>query len=669
MHENRLIFEKSPYLLQHAHNPVDWYPWGQDAFEKARGEQKPVFLSVGYSTCHWCHVMERESFEDEEVAELLNRGFVSIKVDREERPDVDAVYMSVCQAMTGAGGWPLSILMTPDQKPFWAGTYLPKRSRYGAPGLMELLGEVLQLWKFDREKLLGAGDQVTAHITAERKTASAVPEKGVLRAAAEQFLHSFDPANGGFGEAPKFPMPHNLLFLMKYAAQEQDAQAMQMAETTLTQMARGGLFDQIGGGFSRYSTDAKWLAPHFEKMLYDNALLAYAYLEAYRTTGQNFYRTVAERTLGYTLRELTDPSGGFYCGQDADSDGEEGKYYLFTPEEVQKILGETDGISFCAWFDVMEKGNFEGRSIPNLLDNPQYEHPPVEITDSCARLLAYRPTRTALHKDDKVLTAWNALMIGAMAKAYRVQGDAPYLEAAKQAREFLKSRLTTTEGKLWLRWRDGQAAHTGQLDDYAFLAWGLLELYAASYDVACLADAAQLTGWMESLFWDAQAGGFYLTASDAEELIARPKELYDGAIPSGNAVAAVVLVRLAALTGEPRWQGLAERQLSYITGTAREYPMGYSFSLLALCEALYPSRELVCAISDQPPDELRTLSEAHNLRTLVKTLENAKKLEQIAPFTAGYPLPETGEAYYLCQNGACSAPVYSLQELKQLLSD
>lgn len=668
MGTNRLINEKSPYLLQHAYNPVDWYPWGADAFREARDCQKPIFLSIGYSTCHWCHVMEKESFENQEIADLLNRSFIAVKVDREERPDVDAVYMSVCQAMNGSGGWPLTILMTPEQKPFWAGTYLPPKSRYGQPGLKELLREVTKRWQTGREQLLEAGDKIAAYIAKTEKAApGTAPDKSLLHLALHLFQHSFDHENGGFGNAPKFPTPHNLLFLMEYARRERSQAAQAMAETTLIQMSRGGLFDHIGGGFSRYSTDKEWLAPHFEKMLYDNALLAYTYLEAFSRTKIPYYKSVAERTLDYVLRELTGPAGEFYCGQDADSDGQEGRYYLFAPDEISGVLGGEAGARFCSWFNMTREGNFEGKNIPNLLKNQAYQNPYETLDEACKQLYQYRLARSRLHKDDKVLTSWNALMIAALSKAYRVLGDKNYLNAAKKAYAFIRVNLTAPDGRLWIRWREGHAAHSGQLDDYAFLCWALLELYAADWDACCLVDAAGLAGFMESLFLDTTNGGFFLTASDSEQLIARPKELYDGAMPSGNSAAALALVKLAKLTGDPRWQAASERQLAFLSGNIRDYPAGHTFTLLAFLEALYPSCELICASSERPPEGLRMLSETHHFYTMLKTPENTELLAKIAPYTVSYPIPASGTMYYLCRNGACSAPVDSLQKLEKLL--
>lgn len=664
MSENRLSREKSPYLLQHARNPVDWYPWGAEAFETARREDRPIFLSIGYSTCHWCHVMERESFEDREVADALNRDWVAVKVDREERPDIDAVYMTACQALTGSGGWPLTILMTPDQEPFWAGTYLPKHSRYGQPGLLELLERAAELWRTRREELLRAGNQLTACLAVRPAAESAAPDRGLLQKAAALFRRTFDEAHGGFGGAPKFPTPHNLLFLLRFGQAEDNAQALRMAETTLTQMARGGIFDQIGGGFARYSTDERWLAPHFEKMLYDNALMAYTYLDAFVQTGREFYRRTARRTLDYVLRELTGPEGEFYCGQDADSDGEEGKYYLFTPEEVERVLGRESGARLCQWYDVTSEGNFEGKSIPNLLENRAYEWEPPELDTLRHRLYEYRLGRVSLHRDSKVLTAWNALMIAALAKAYRVLGEHRYLNAAHRAAAFLREHLTQSGGGLWLRWREGEAANEGQLDDYAFYAWALLELYAAGFDASHLREAVRLAEEMEQRFRDRENGGFYLTAEGAERLITRPKEVYDGAIPSGNSVAGLVLVRLWKLTGEPRWQEAAHRQMCFLAGSAAEYPTGYSFGLLALAEALYPSRELVCVTAEGVPEGLRELAERWQLNVLVKTRDNG---EELPAFAGAYPLPERGTVFYLCRNGACSRPVTSLEALEKRL--
>ena len=606
---NHLQSEKSPYLLQHVENPVDWYPWGTAAFEKAVSEDKPVFLSIGYSTCHWCHVMAHESFEDTQVASLLNRDFVPIKVDREERPDVDAVYMSVCQALTGSGGWPLTVIMTPGQKPFFAGTYFPKYRRCAQPGLLDILNQISRLWKEGREQLLQAGEQISAALTQESPSTGKKPDKNLLYKGYQLFRRQFDGKWGGFGTAPKFPTPHNLLFLMRYAALEQEPFALTMAEATLESMARGGIHDQFGGGFSRYSTDERWLAPHFEKMLYDNALLLMAYVNAYQITGKETYADTAYRTANYILRELSHKSGGFFCGQDADSDGEEGKYYLFTPEEVCAVLGEEEGREICSLYRITEEGNFEGRSIPNRIGQ---EEPALPMDDErLKKLCACRLGRAALHKDDKILLSWNAWTILAMARAGRVLEDERYCKAAAAAVQFIENNMTDRQNRLFLRWRDGEAANTGQLEDYAVYALALTELYRLTFDPAYLQNALERARQMVELFEDKEHGGYFITAYDAEQLIARPKETYDGAIPSGNSVAAAVLQRLAGLTGEPFWQEAADRQFCFLTGEIEHYPMGYSFALNALASALYPHRELICTVKGGVPGELGEFLKSH----------------------------------------------------------
>lgn len=666
---NRLIHEKSPYLLQHAYNPVDWWPWCKQAFTKAKAEDKPIFLSIGYSTCHWCHVMAHESFEDKEAAEILNRDYVCIKVDREERPDIDAVYMSVCQMFTGSGGWPLTIIMTPDQKPFWAGTYLPKTETYGRMGLIELLKAIEQMWDNNRDELLSKGEQVTSLLNnqqmAREKTAD--PSKTLLMKAARQLKDNYDRRWGGFGSAPKFPTPHNLLFLIEYSQLEKDGSALQMVKHTLTQMFRGGIFDHLGGGFSRYSTDEKWLVPHFEKMLYDNALLALAYLKTYHVTTDPFFCRAAKRTLDYAISELLDEKGGFYCGQDADSEGIEGKYYVFTKKEVFHVLGEADGAAFCDWFGITEHGNFEGKNILNLLDNPRYAETDLHIEELAHKLYTYRFSRTRLHKDDKVLTSWNALMIAALAKAGWLLGAPAYIEAAKNAQAFIKTFLTDEHGELKLRWREGEAAIDGQLDDYAFYAYALLELYNATFEAEYLQQAIRIAEQMADHFGDGEQGGFFLYSKNSEPLINRPKETYDGAIPSGNSVAAVVLEQLSKLTGEIKWQQLSRRQLRFLTNAIEDYPAGHSMALLAVSQAVYSSSELVCVTAEKNiPQELTDYLKSTptvSLTVLVKNQENKKDLEKAAPFTASYPIPTNGTVYYLCHNGACSSPAETLSTL------
>jgi len=660
---NRLSRERSPYLLQHAENPVDWRPWGAEVFQEAKRAERPVFLSIGYSTCHWCHVMARESFEDEAVARALNAAFLPVKVDREERPDVDAVYMAACVAMNGSGGWPLTVLLTPDQKPFWAGTYLPK------PQLLRLIGEAARLWREDRETVLSAGEALTAHLRREEPNRPGTPGREMVQQAAALLARSFDREWGGFGPPPKFPTPHNLIFLLRYARLARDGQGREMALQTLDAMYRGGLFDHVGGGFSRYATDRRWLVPHFEKMLYDNALLALAYTEGWQDTRRPLYREVACRALDYALRELAGPQGGFCCGQDADSGGVEGKYYTLTPGELVPVLGEADAERFCQWYGIAPGGNFEGKSIPNLLDQPRFDREPEGMAALRERVYAYRLGRTPLHRDDKVLTAWNALMLGALARSGFLLDEPRYLNAARRTADFLEARLTAPDGRLLARWRDGDAAHPGKLDDYAFYAYGLLELYGASFDPAYLTRAAELAETLLALFFDREHGGFYPYASDGEQLLTRAKEAYDGAMPSGNSVSALVLSRLARLTGERRWREAADLQLSWLAGAAGGYPAGYSFAMLDFLEELWPSAELVAAAREVSPELRAFLREAPRpgLTVLVKTPESAGALAALAPFTEHYPIPERGARYYLCRGGSCAQPVDSIAELEALL--
>ncbi|HWS42793.1 MAG TPA: thioredoxin domain-containing protein [Pseudoflavonifractor sp.] len=662
---NRLSREKSPYLLQHAENPVDWRPWGPEAFERAQAEDKPVFLSIGYSTCHWCHVMAHESFEDRAAAEVINAHFIPVKVDREERPDVDAVYMAACVAMNGSGGWPLTVLLTPEQKPFWAGTYLPKKQ------LISLLTQVSRLWSRDRENLLSAGEEMTAYLRREEHTRPGTPQRALAELAVVHLGQGFDRVWGGFGAAPKFPIPHNLLFLLRYARLAGDAAAGEMAERTLEGMYRGGLFDHVGGGFSRYSTDGKWLIPHFEKMLYDNALLVLAYTEAYQQTRRPLWGQVARRTLDYVLAELTDPQGGFYCGQDADSDGAEGKYYLLSTGELGELLGRENAAAFCRWYGVTPEGNFEGKSIPNLITQSDIDREPEGMGTLRELVYAYRLERTRLHRDDKVLAAWNGLAIAALARAGLVLEEPRYLDAAERASKFLKQALTDSEGHLLARWREGDAAHPGKLDDYAFCACGLLELYAATLRPEHLAEAARLAGLLLDLFSDERGSGLYPYPSDAEQLITRNKETYDGAMPSGNSAAALVFSRLARLTGQGRWRSVADRQLAYLAGVMEPYPEGHSFALLALLEELWPSAELVCATQEVPEALLDFLRERPRpeLSVLVKTPLTEPLLTRLAPFTADYPTPPSGVKYYLCRGQSCAQPVETIGEVRRLLEE
>lgn len=606
---NHLKNQTSPYLLQHAENPVEWYPWCEEAFVRARMEDKPIFLSIGYSTCHWCHVMAEESFEDEQVAELLNRYFISIKVDKEERPDIDSVYMAVCQAFTGNGGWPTTILMTPDQKPFFAGTYFPKHSAHGYTGFIELLTIAHRKWQTDRASLLQAANAVIMSLKAGEDRADAT-ERAAEQAsginapanhtgetvldtaqiaqidrAFQTYRQTFDEPYGGFGNAPKFPSPHNLLFLMRYYERTNDGAAMQMAEKTLQQMYYGGMFDHIGGGFSRYSTDRYFLVPHFEKMLYDNALLILAYVKAYEKTKNDMYRMVAEKTAGYILREMTSPEGGFYSAQDADSEGEEGKYYLFEPDEVYRVLGRATGLAFCRHFDISETGNFEGKSIPNLLKSATSDAKIPDFKEERDKLYVYRKNRFRIHLDDKILTSWNGLMIAAMAGLYSVTKAPIYLEAAENAQKFIEKNLCENN-RLSVSWRNGQSVGTGFLDDYANVIFALLAIYEVTKEEKYLEQARTFCDRTEEYFYDKSLGGYFMYGAENEQLIFRPKETYDGAMFSGNSAMAYNLVRLFILTGEKTYEEQAKRQLEFMGHEAARYPAGHAMYLTALMDYL-----------------------------------------------------------------------------------
>lgn len=643
---NRLKDAASPYLLQHADNPVDWYPWCGEAFERAAKEDKPVFLSIGYSSCHWCHVMARESFADEETAAVLNEHFISVKVDREERPDIDSVYMSFCQAFTGSGGWPMSVFMTPDQRPFYAGTYFPPRPRYGMPGFAGLLRTIADRWAHGREELLRTADEVLAllrrgqSVPAAPPAAETDPGASLPREACAQFVRTYDAEYGGFGAAPKFPSPHNLMFLLAYARFEQSPKARDMAVHTLEQMRRGGIFDHVGYGFSRYSTDREFLAPHFEKMLYDNALLTLAYTAAYAATGTPLFLDTAEKTADYVLRELADAGGAFCSAQDADSEGEEGKYYLFSYGELLSVLGEQTGRAFCDYYGVTEQGNFEGKNILNRL----HADPAGSAFDAALPVLrAYRRARAALHLDDKILSAWNGLMIAALACLFRATGREKYLAAARRARDFIEANMMR-DGRLFTSFRAGVLSGAGYLDDYAFYAAGLLELYAASGCADDLNRAQRVCAAALERFQD-PAGGFCLSGADGERLVLRPKEVYDGALPSGNAVMAYNLVRLSQLTDEARWEQAAQRQLDWLAAAAAPYPAGHCMSMLALLVQRNPPPRVTVVLA---PGEDRACAAAR-LPLYADTSVLDAPSEQ-------YKLLNSRTTYYICRGRVCLPP-------------
>ncbi len=628
---------------------------------------------IYFFTCHWCHVMAHESFEDEEVAKIINDNFIAIKVDREERPDVDSVYMTVCQALTNHGGWPLTIIMTPDQKPFFAGTYFPKNSKYNMPGLTDILYSIITHWKDNRNKLISSSESILAELNKyyEGESKDVKLTSKTLENGYDQLSNIFDNKYGGFGVAPKFPTPHKIMFLLRYYKTHKDIKTLEMAEKTLNFMYKGGLFDHIGFGFSRYSTDNKWLVPHFEKMLYDNALLILVYLEGYEITKNQLYKNVAMKALEYIFRELTNENGGFYCAEDADSEGEEGKYYVLNPLEILGVLGEDDGTYFNEYFDITIDGNFEGKSIPNLIKNSNFNKDNSRIRDLSEEVLEYRSKRMKLHKDDKILTSWNGLMIAALAKAYKVLEDERYFEYAKKTVNFIFKNLVDENKRLLARYRDEESRHKAYLDDYAFLCFGLIELYESSFDVAFLKKAIDLNEEMINLFWDDGKQGFFLYGEDSEKLIARPKELFDGAIPSGNSVAAYNLIKLARITGEANLEDIAEKQLDFICGSIFSEEINHSFFLIAASFALNTSKELVCVIKDKSDEEkikaLLSEKQTFNLTTIIKSDENKQEIEELIPFIKDYDFVNDKSTYYLCEGKSCLAPVNDINELKNLL--
>ncbi len=666
---NRLINEKSPYLLQHAYNPVDWYPWGEKAFEKAKKEDKPVFLSIGYSTCHWCHVMERESFESEDVAEILNRDYVSIKVDREERPDIDHIYMKICQGLTGSGGWPLTILMTPDQEAFYAATYLPRENRRGMPGIKQVLSQIAKLWREDREKALQSSRKITEWLHQNPSASAGRITMDIIERAAEDFKERFDEKYGGFGMEPKFPSPHNLLFLLRYYYYRKDARTLEMVEKTLDSMYRGGIYDHIGFGFSRYSTDRIWLVPHFEKMLYDNAMLAMAYLEAFQLTGKEDYAGVAREIFTYVLRDMTSPEGGFYSAEDADSEGEEGKFYIWSMEEILEVLGE-DGKSFCDMYDITSNGNFEGKNIPNLIYSAAGFQDGQAFAAQRQRLFEYREKRVHPLKDDKVLTAWNGLMIAALAMGARVLGDGVYYQAARRAADFVLKHLRREDGRLMARYRAGESQYPGYASDYACMIWGLTELYEAGFQREYLQEAVNLQDDLLKLFWDEENGGLFFYGSDGEQLLSRPKESYDGAVPSDNAIAAYNFLRLAKITGNSTLEEYADRGFKAFGNEIEGVPIAYSFWLAAGLYMLNPSRELVIVGGQDSQANLQAVMQIQKQYmpdTVVVYKDQQSSGADLPEYVLNMNSLDGKPTYYYCQGYSCQRPVTEAEDLMQLM--
>ena len=679
--KNHLSNDKSPYLLQHVNNPVDWYPWGEEAFNKAQKEDKPIFLSIGYSSCHWCHTMREESFSSPEVAELMNEVFVSIKVDREERPDIDKIYMTVCQMMTGSGGWPLTIIMTSDKKPFFAGTYFPKQTRFGRIGLIDLIKRIKELWTNQRTELLNSADQITFSLqNIDQESPGEKFSEATLKRTYQQLIRQFDFHHGGFGDRPKFPTPHNLIFLLRYWKRTGDEKALEMVETTLQAMRKGGIYDHVGFGFHRYSTDSIWLVPHFEKMLYDQALIAMAYIEAYQATKNNLYRKTAQEIFSYVLRDMTSPEGGFYSAEDADSEGEEGKFYVWLKEEIEQIL-EKDELDFAIKiFNIEVAGNYLeevsgkkiGKNILHLREFPDMES--LEDFEKIrSTLFKTRERRIHPHKDDKILTDWNGLLIAALAKAAVAFQEKKYLEAAKNLVDFILSKLRESNNKLLHRYKDGVSEIQGYLTDYAFFIWGLIELYEATFDISYLKIALELHQIQIDDFWDESIGGFYFTAKNSEKLLTRQKEIYDGAIPSGNSIAMLNLLRLSYITGNHELEEKADILSRVFSDKVKASPLAYTQFIVAIDFAIGPTYSLVIAGNTDAEDTNELISTILNeylpnkVFMLRKTEQEVPDIDNYSNFVEFFYNIEGKATAYVCINKTCKPPTHDIDKILELL--
>ena len=686
---NRLAREKSPYLLQHAHNPVDWYPWGDEAFAAARGTDRPIFLSIGYSTCHWCHVMEKESFEDEAVARLLNETFIPVKVDREERPDIDGYYMTVCQLLSGTGGWPLTIIMDAERHPFFASTYLPKTSRFGRIGLLELIPQIDNMWKTRRDQIQKSANDISQLVkqsTQQGKDGELTAT--VLHNAYEDITAQYDTKNGGFGGAPKFPTPHNLSFLMRYGKRTGQSNALSMVEHTLTAMRMGGIYDHVGYGFHRYSTDAHWRLPHFEKMLYDQALLALAYTEAFVLTRKPLYENTANEIIEYVLRDMTSPQGTFYSAEDADSEGEEGRFYLWTEDEITGVLDAEEFRIVKQVYNIQGTGNFQDESThrqnglnlfyisssPNgrapTLGMPMNELNTI-ITVALRKMFHQREERVHPHKDTKILCDWNGLMIAALARAGRRLEKNHHVQSARRAADSLLASMFDSNGRLYHRMVDGERAIRGFLDDYAFLIWGLIELYEASFDTKYLNAAIQLNEQTQDIFGDNDGGAYFFTDS-ASDVPLRKKEAYDGAIPSGNSVVMLNMLRLARLTGRVDLEKQANDIGQAFAQEIQNNPIGHSQMLIALGQAIFPSPEVVI-VGPSREASTQALIQAINrtpvldVHAVHKPTDQESAITQIAPFTSDLQTMNDRATAYLCHDYKCEMPTQDADELARRL--
>ncbi len=689
-HTNRLIGEKSPYLLQHAHNPVNWFPWSNEAFEVARKENKPVFLSIGYSTCHWCHVMERESFEDEEVAKELNDAFVCIKVDREERPDLDSTYMIVSQMMTGTGGWPLNIIMTPDKKPIFALTYIPRESRRGMMGIIELARGVKELWKEGRDDLEAKADEIISNMKlVVREQKGDIINTETLESVFSSLKKNYDTEFGGFGGAPKFPSAHNLIFLMRYFKRHGDKESLDMVERTLIKMRLGGVYDQIGFGFHRYSTDAGWFLPHFEKMIYDQAVLMMAYTDAFVLTGNDVYKHVVDEITEFLKREMVSPEGGFYTAIDADSENEEGKFYTWKWSEILKILGEEDGKFFAELYQAEKDGNYvdeaSGRSTgKNIL---HLEEPLMHLANKTGedeeelfsrvislrgKILKERSKRIYPHKDDKILTDMNGLMIAALSRAYQKFSDDNYLDLATRSADFILEKMLKGD-RLLHRFRDNDAFVDGFIDDYAFLIWGLLELYEATFDTQYLEHALNLCKHTQEHFWDEKSGGFFYTSDDASYELIRTKETHDGAMPSGNSVMMLNMLRISLITGDNEIKEKALQIASSVAEDMKKGPMFHTFLATAIDFAIGPSYEVTVVGKKEAAQTVDFIDELrqHYLPNKVTLMYDGKdqKIRDLSAMARRTKLDSKGTVAYVCTEEKCFPPVHESEDLMKLISE
>ena len=687
---NKLINEKSPYLLQHAYNPVNWFPWGDEAFEIANSEDKPIFLSIGYSTCHWCHVMEKESFEDDEVAKLMNDAFVSIKVDREERPDIDGIYMSVCQMITGSGGWPLTIVMTPDKKPFFTGTYFPKQNRFNRIGMMELIPRLKEIWITKKDEVIKSANEIASSLNNQNLISdTTVIDKSVLDKAYDELSKRYDETNGGFGSAPKFPSPHNLLFMLRYWKSRNQPKALEMVEKTLTEMRHGGIYDHIGFGFARYSTDQNWLVPHFEKMLYDQAMLVMAYTETYLVTKNNFYKETAQEILEYVLRDMTHPEGGFYSAEDADSEGEEGKFYLWDADELRNVLDKKESDFAIRVFSIADDGNWIDES-KGMMPGTNILHLNKSTTELAnefnlseddfkrklesvrKKIFLYREKRIHPHKDDKVLTDWNGLMISALARASQAFGDDRYSEVAIKSYSFIEKYLTEKDGRLIHRFRDGESGLPAHIDDYAFMINAAIDLYETTFEIEYLKRAIKLNDILMKEFWDEQSGGFYFTSSTSEELIARQKDVYDGAVPSGNSVALLNLIRLSRFTSNIYFEKKAYVIVKYFSGYVSKSPSAFCMFMCGL-DFLFSASTEVVIVSDNKDNlgikGINLIRSVFNPNKVVilKFDNTTTDYSELLSFTNYMKMKDNNTTFYVCRDYTCNQPVNSLIELEKLL--